>query len=99
VPQGVEAELHPKLLLTALLHLAQGDVHLLGEPLAQQPVLALQSTAPVAADLLRSAMTAGLVLLPKALYAAAAHPETLGHLADSFALLSGPHDASTQIIT
>jgi hypothetical protein len=99
VPQGVESDLHPQLLLAALLHLAQRDVNLLGKPSAQEPVMALQAAATIAPNLLRSAMAVLLMLSPKPLHAAAADPEALGHLPHTFAFFPCLHYPLTQIST
>ena len=98
MPQGIEPDLHPEVLLAALLHLAQRDIDLRGEPPTKEPVMALQAAEAIAADLLRPAMTAFSMLLPEALHTAAANPEALGDLADSLTLFPCPNDTLTQIL-
>ncbi len=72
MPQGVEADAHLKLLPAALLQLPQGDVHLLGEPAAQPPIVLLQAAAAITPDLF------GLALAPALASASRSVPRCCG---------------------
>jgi hypothetical protein len=95
MPQGIEADLAPQLLLAALLDLAQGDIDLRGEPPAKESVVALQAAAAIAPDLPGPTVAAFLVLFPEAFHTAPADSEALGHLTGSFPMFPCPHDALT----
>ncbi len=95
MPQGIEPNLHPEVLLAALLHLTQRDIDLRGEPPAKEPVMALQAATAIAPDLPGPTVTAFLVLFPEAFHAAPADSEALGDLAGSFPFFPCPHDALT----
>ena len=95
MPQGIGSDLDLELLLTALLQLTQGEIDLLGQPPAQEPVVLLQPAAAVAANLFRSTLARLDVLLPEALYTAATNAEAPTNLPDTFTLIPRLNDALT----
>jgi hypothetical protein len=99
MPQRIGPDLDLELLLTALLQLPQGEIDLLGQPPAQEPVMLLQTAATVAANLFRPTLARLGVLLPEALDTAATDAEAPANFPDTFTLFPRPNDALTQVLT
>lgn len=99
MPQRREADLNIELLLAALLQLDQGQIRLLGDPSLQPFLMLPQARFAVTANLLRPAMSARAVLVPKSLHAFATHAEALTHFPSASTLGARLDDTFTQVPT
>lgn len=99
MPQRGETDLNIELGLAALLQFDQGQIRSLGDPSLQPLLMFLQARFAVAANLLRSAMSARAVLVPESLHALATYAEAFTDLASASALGACLDNTFTQILT
>jgi len=97
VPQGGDADRDLELLPAPLLQFPQRQVRLRGNPMAQGPVVLLQTRTPVTTDHFGLAGAGSAVLFPKALDAFAADAEAPANLASSLSALTRGDDPKAQV--
>jgi hypothetical protein len=93
VPQRGDADGHLQSVKTPLLEFPQGQVRLLGNPMAQGSIMLFQPGAPVTSDFLGVAHTRQTVLLPKPLHAFAADAKTPADFTSALSALSRRNDS------
>ncbi len=98
MPQRRQADLHVKLLAATLLQLHQGQIRLGGNASPQSRFMLLQPGDPIAADLLRAAVPASLVLLPESHHTLASHPKALANLTGTSPIRPRLNNTLTQIL-